>query len=296
MSDYRNRDLSERLVDLSADYALGMQEQRDVNELDQLDPDHGAREAFEAVAAKLDMAFAETDPVDMPAGLEERLFAAVPAPSEFAAPTASPELRLTSDQGDIAGSPQMQSPRGAWFPWLVAAASLAVTAGILLQPTPQSPQPQRELTTAEKRDALLEAHASEELLRYAWTPTGDPAVVGAVTGELIWDEEADEGYMTIGGLEVNDPTEFQYQLWIFDATRPQGELPQHEGGFGGLLTQRPIDGGVFDITKDGEVVIPIDPKLMVKQGVAFAVTVEPPGGVVVSDRSRVPLLAIPPQG
>ena len=99
--------------------------------------------------------------------------------------------------------------------------------------------------------------------------------------------------MTIGGLEVNDPSEFQYQLWIFDATRPLGELPQFAGPFNDLLTQRPIDGGVFDITQSGEVVIPINAKLMVQQGVAFAVTVERPGGVVVSDRSRVPLLAIP---
>ena len=297
MSDHRNRELSDRLVDLSADFALDMQEQGDQRELDQLDPDESARQAFEAVAAELDMAYAETDPVEMPAGLEERLFAAIPSPGAQHSQQSQPDLRLTSDQGDVAGSPQMQSPRAAWFPWLIAAASLTITAGVLLQPTPQAPQPAPELTVAEKRDALLQTHANDEdLLRYAWTPTGDPAVVGEVTGELIWDEANDEGYMTIGGLEVNDPTEFQYQLWIFDATRPLGELPQHGDAFGGLLTQRPIDGGVFDINDEGEVVIPIDPKLLVKQGVAFAVTIEPPGGVVVSDRSRVPLLAIPPQG
>ena len=146
---------------------------------------------------------------------------------------------------------------------------------------------------AQLRDQLIEQVEPASLLRYSWTPTQDPAVVGEVGGELIWDEATDQGYMTISGLEVNDPSEFQYQLWIFDATRPLGELPQHGDAFGGLLTQRPIDGGVFDITDTGEVVIPIDAKLMVQQGVAFAVTVERPGGVVVSDRSRVPLLAIP---
>ena len=130
-------------------------------------------------------------------------------------------------------------------------------------------------------------------MRYGWTPTKDAAVVGEVTGEIIWDEATDEGYMTIGGLEVNDPSEFQYQLWIFDTTRRQGDLPQFAGPFDGLLTQRPIDGGVFDITETGEVVIPIDSKILVQNGIAFAVTVEPPGGVVVSDRDRIPLLAIP---
>lgn len=261
MSDHRNRELSERLIDLSADYAMGLQDHGDQQELEHLDPDKSARQAFEAVAAELDIAYAETDPIDMPAGLQERLFAAIPSPGSSKPAAAQPELRLTSDHTDVAGSPQMHSPRGAWFPWLVAAASLAVTAGVLLQPAPQAPQQAPALTAAEKRDALLEAHANDEdLLRYAWTPTGDPAVVGQVTGELIWDEATDEGYMTIGGLEVNDPTEFQYQLWIFDASRPLGELPQHGDAFGGLLTQRPIDGGVFDINEDGEVVIPIDPK------------------------------------
>jgi len=293
MSDHQHYELSERLIALCADYATGLHEQNDMNELDRLDPDMSAREAFEAVAAELDIAFAETDPVEMPNGLEERLLASVPAPGV----PDQPELRLVNDQSPpVRTSQQLQSPRGAWFPWLVAAASVAVTGIVLLRPTPSPTpdQPPVALTALEQRDALIEAHANDEdLLRYAWTPTEDPAVVGEVTGELIWDEERDEGYMTITGLEVNDPSQFQYQLWIFDATRPLGELPQHGDAFGGLLTQRPIDGGVFDITDTGEVVIPIDAKLLVQQGVAFAVTVEPPGGVVVSDRSRVPLLAIP---
>ncbi len=293
MSEHQHNELSERLIDLCADYATDLHEQNDMNELDRLDPDMSAREAFEAVAAELDIAFAETDPVDMPNGLEERLFASVPAPGV----PDQPELRLVNDQTPpVRTSQQLQSPRGAWFPWLVAAASVAVTGIVLLRPAPEPTpdEPPVTLTALEQRDALIEAHANDEdLLRYAWTPTDDPAVVGQVTGELIWDEERDEGYMTIAGLEVNDPSQFQYQLWIFDATRPLGELPQHGDAFGGLLTQRPIDGGVFDITDTGEVVIPIDAKLLVQQGVAFAVTVEPPGGVVVSDRSRVPLLAIP---
>lgn len=293
MSEHQHNELSERLIDLCADYATGLHEQNDMNELDRLDPDMSAREAFEAVAAELDIAFAETDPVDMPNGLEERLLASVPAPGV----PDQPELRLVNDQTPpVRTSQQLQSPRGAWFPWLVAAASVAVTGIVLLRPAPEPTpdEPPVTLTAFEQRDALIEAHANDEdLLRYAWTPTDDPAVVGQVTGELIWDEERDEGYMTIAGLEVNDPSQFQYQLWIFDATRPLGELPQHGDAFGGLLTQRPIDGGVFDITDTGEVVIPIDAKLLVQQGVAFAVTVEPPGGVVVSDRSRVPLLAIP---
>ena len=40
---------------------------------------------------------------------------------------------------------------------------------------------------------------------------------------------------------------------------------------------------MFDVTKDGEVIIPIDAKLAVASPAAFAITVERPGGVVVSD-------------
>jgi hypothetical protein len=54
-----------------------------------------------------------------------------------------------------------------------------------------------------------------------------------------------------------------------------------------ILTQRPIDGGVFDVPAGGEALIPVDPKLPVGEGVIFAVTKERPGGVVVSDRDIV---------
>ena len=77
-------------------------------------------------------------------------------------------------------------------------------------------------------------------------------------------------------MPVNDQAQRQYQLWIFD--RNQDE-------------KTPVDGGVFDITSDGEVIIPIRAKLRVAEAYLFAVTIEKPGGVVVSSRERLPLLA-----
>ncbi|HSG65871.1 MAG TPA: anti-sigma factor [Gammaproteobacteria bacterium] len=285
MSEHPRHDFSERLIDLSADYAVGQCEPNDMAELQQLDPNESARAAFEAVAAEIDAAYADYDPVEIPSGLEEKLFAAIPSAQPE---QAKPELKLTNAPEPVMSAPSL-SGAGTWFPWLVAAASVAITGAVLLRPQATQTAP----TAAEQRDQLIAQADPDSLLRYTWTATEDPSVVAPVTGELIWDEATDQGYMTISGLEVNDPSEFQYQLWIFDATRPLGELPQFAGPFNDLLTQRPIDGGVFDITDAGEVVIPIDAKLMVQQGVAFAVTVERPGGVVVSDRSRVPLLAIP---
>lgn len=289
MSDHP-QDISKRLIDLSSDFAVGDQPSNDYNELNALDADHSVRELFEAAAAQIDAAYAETDPIEMPVGLEDKLMAAIPTDQQQTRNVpAMPQLKLTDDAPVRSQAQVHTSGSPTWFPWMVAAASIVVAGIVLLRPQPAAPV----LTLEQQRDQLIAQTDEGALLRYSWTPTDDPAVVGDVTGELVWDEATDQGYMTISGLDVNDPDDYQYQLWIFDATRPLNELPQFAGPFDGLLTQRPIDGGVFDITSTGEVIIPIDPKLLVKQGVAFAVTVERPGGVVVSDRSRVPLLAIP---
>jgi len=83
--------------------------------------------------------------------------------------------------------------------------------------------------------------------------------------------------MRFQSLAVNDATKRQYQLWIFDAARDQ---------------RFPVDGGVFDIdASTGDVVVPISPKIKVSKATLFAVTVEKPGGVVVSKRERIVLTA-----
>jgi len=47
---------------------------------------------------------------------------------------------------------------------------------------------------------------------------------------------------------------------------------------------------VFDVTGD-EVVVAIDAKLRVREPTLFAITIEKPGGVVVSRRERLVLVA-----
>jgi DNA/RNA-binding domain of Phe-tRNA-synthetase-like protein len=64
----------------------------------------------------------------------------------------------------------------------------------------------------------------------------------------------------------------QYQLWIFDKGR------------GAYSTKTAVDGGVFDVdTATGDVIVPIDAKLEIFEPTLFAVTTEPPGGVVVHE-------------
>jgi anti-sigma-K factor RskA len=93
---------------------------------------------------------------------------------------------------------------------------------------------------------------------------------------VIWNDEKQEGYMSLENLAVNDPTKTQYQLWIVDPERD--ELP--------------VDGGVFDITqKDGTQIIPIRNALAINKPVAFVITLEQPGGVVKSKQEIVVALA-----
>jgi hypothetical protein len=110
-----------------------------------------------------------------------------------------------------------------------------------------------------------------------WAPPQDPAYAG-VTGDVVWDDERQEGYMLLSGMPANDPRRSQYQLWLVDPERDTN----------------PVDGGVFDIPANREsVVIPIDAKLAVSNPSVFAITREQPGGVVVS---KGPLLVVASAG
>ena len=82
--------------------------------------------------------------------------------------------------------------------------------------------------------------------------------------------------MRFRGLPKNDGSKETYQLWIFDKTQKK---------------ETPIDGGTFDVTTDGEVIIPINAKLKAQGPALFAITIEKPGGVVVSDRKKLAALA-----
>jgi hypothetical protein len=124
------------------------------------------------------------------------------------------------------------------------------------------------------REHLLKLDG-EHIGRWGWAH--ESGVAANVTGEVVWDPVHQVGYLTLAGLEPNVATGRQYQLWIFDGTRDD---------------RYPVDGGVFDVPHgSGTVTVPIRPALRVSQAVAFAVTLEPAGGVVVSDRQRLMALA-----
>jgi hypothetical protein len=97
------------------------------------------------------------------------------------------------------------------------------------------------------------------------------------TGDVVWDNERQHGFLRLQGFAPNDPNAARYQLWIFDAGRDD---------------RYPVDGGVFDVPAGRDVVvIPVKPALRVSRPAAFAVTVERPDGAVVSNREQVVAIA-----
>lgn len=80
--------------------------------------------------------------------------------------------------------------------------------------------------------------------------------------------------MRFYNLPANDPSKETYQLWIVDESQ-----------------KYPIDGGLFNVSTQGEIILPIDARLKVEKPKMFAVTAEKPGGVVVSDLKKVMAVA-----
>jgi anti-sigma-K factor RskA len=253
---------SPRLAELLAQRALdvlSLEEQRELEHL--LAAESGVdSETFDRAAAALDLALSGEASEPLAPELSERIRAAGEAW------IARERRSLASTQPPAI---EFERRRGRAWPWIAAAAGFLLALFAWwprLAPQPVAP------TAAELRAALL--RDATDVRTAPWQAQADPAAQGA-SGDVVWSNALQKGFLRIRGLASNDPRRSQYQLWIFDADQP---------------AETPVDGGVFDVAA-GEVVIPIDAKLAVGRPQAFAVTVEKPGGVVVSKRERVVLLA-----
>ena len=192
-------------------------------------------------------------------------------------------IDLAAARSAAAARAPAAAPRSQAYGWLAAAACLVLAVIAWNRPPQQAPTaqlspppaavppaaPPAPPTPAEERAALL---ARTDSLKVTFGATKDPAAHG-VSGDVVWDPATQRGFMRLVGLAPNDPAVRQYQLWIFD---------------GGRDKRYPVDGGVFDIPANAtEVVLPIRAALPVLSPKAFAVTIEKPGGVVVSGREHV---------
>jgi hypothetical protein len=124
-------------------------------------------------------------------------------------------------------------------------------------------------TVEQQFDELVAS--SGDVIRSRWVSPSEDKELG-FEGEVVWSDSKQKGFMKFKGLPPNDKSKETYQLWIFDENQK---------------AETPIDGGIFDGATEGELIVPIQAKLEVKNAQLFAITVEKPGGVVVSDRQRL---------
>ena len=168
----------------------------------------------------------------------------------------------------------LAAPKTGWA--IAALFALLLIAQSFIDKGPQEP---KGLTTAkvekpsaeESRDTLISK--ASDLVE---SDFGGLESYGEMSGTVVWSDELQEGYMSLTNLPANNPGTNQYQLWIVDPTRDE----------------KPVDGGVFDIPSgDDTTIIPIRNPLVITNPKAFVITLEQPGGVVVSKQEIVVALA-----
>ncbi len=249
-------DLKIRFDELSAGRAMGdlsMDEERELMALSQqlgLDPDF----ALDLLVTSLetDALLGSVEP--LPSTLAARLHqwadeTAAPGPNKIVRPQV-PTWKIIA-----------RNPVSGW----AAAAAILILALLLTRQESALPPVQAE--------ARLRSEATD-LIERSFEGLGEFKEAG---GKVIWSDSRQQGYMTLRGIPVNDPTKAQYQLWVVDPTRD---------------ADAPVDGGVFDIHTDGSpVVVPIVAKLALNKPQAFVITREQPGGVVKSKQEVVVALA-----
>jgi hypothetical protein len=159
--------------------------------------------------------------------------------------------------------------RWASYVSAVAALALLLVALWLLADRDAQPDP----------DELAETiQASSDKLEWSFVAKPDKLVGAGAGGTIVWSSELQQGVLSLRGLAANDPNVEQYQLFIVDRKR--------EGP--------PVDGGVFNVPAgQDELQLAVDAKLLIGDPAAFVITVERPGGVVVSRQERVAMVAAP---
>lgn len=243
-------------------------------QLDRMEGASAEEPSIEATIAA--MSLVDMDKTEMPVNLRKRVLGDADRYFE-----SQERPRANTEPAEEAGGGSWWSWN--WLGWAVAGA--AVIALVINVWTTRVEPPQDIVRTATPTPAptpVPPVQAREQLLakapdvvRAEWSP-GNVDEMKGIAGDVVWSDAEQAGYMRFTGLRPNDPGKETYQLWIFDETQDE---------------KTPIDGGTFDVNASGEIVIPIDAKLKARNPKLFAVTVEKPGGVVVSKREKIVALA-----
>jgi anti-sigma-K factor RskA len=292
----------ERLLDLLTEralYGLDRENQQELEELIKNFPEWQGDETLALTTAAITLSAINADK-EMPAHLKTRILA---ESERFFASQENDRKVLNfksktekndSIESAVAGNLNDRSPKTPfwnWAGWAVAAAACVALAINLwmtrtsstevvnnppqatptqspISPTPVPPTPVFSL--AQQREQFL-ASASD-IARVTWAKA-NPKTLNDISGDVVWSNAQQKGFIRLRGLPVNDPGKETYQLWISDEAQDP---------------KTPIDGGVFDVATDGEIIVPIEPKIPVKKPtLVFNITKEKPGGVVVSKPEKV---------
>lgn len=286
MSEERKEKMLELLSE-KAIFELSDAELAELAELEKEFPELND-DSFELAAAAIGMLNLDTNE-QMPAHLREKIAAGAEqffaSRGQESAAVAEPQTETEDYQKTFAFVPKRSIWN--WLGWLTAAAACIVlavniytTRSELARSTQrineleaQIPKPTPKPNAAQELEQFLAAN--QDVVRSEWGDF-DPKKPMNVKGEIVWSNAAQKGYIRFTNIPANDRTKEQYQLWIFD----ENQNPK-----------TPIDGGVFDATESGEIIIPIDAKIKVQKPKMFAVTAEKPGGVVVSPLEKVMAVA-----
>ena len=270
-----NEKTEEIMLDLlckKAVYGLSEQEERELSELQREAGVEDDALSFELTAAAIGTIGADMN-AQMPAALRERILA--DAQTHFA---------TADDRVTFAPVRTVEtSDSGSWFGWLGWAFAAVALVGlglnlyltkpqVIVQGPTATPTPAESLSPSQMRQRLLSTE--QGLVRGVLGP-GKMNELNP-TGDVVWSDTTQTGYIRLSGLPKNDPNKETYQIWIV----AENQDPK-----------TPVDGGTFDVNADGEIVIPIDAKVKVQNPQAFAITIEKPGGVVVSKQEKLAALA-----
>jgi hypothetical protein len=274
-------DNKDRIMHLLADRAtqgLSREELIELNELLEKHPQWD-NPYFDLTAAAVSLTDLEIDE-PLPDELRQKIMANAfqYVNSEQAAnarQTAGPDEQANGDPakqnpGTVVTFPQRA---GAWqrMGWYAAAACLILALAGWWPRLTQSPEP---VNLSALREQLLAE--STDVIKSDWKPANDQGS-GRLSGDVVWSNARQEGYMRFSGMPVIDPQVNAYQLWIFDARQDE---------------RYPVDGGIFAVDqKTGEAIVQIHAKLKISQPTLFAITIEKPGGVVVSQRDSLVAVA-----
>ncbi|QTN31049.1 anti-sigma factor [Akkermansiaceae bacterium] len=262
------RDIQDRFEELEAGRILGDLSPEESREWDELSKAHGFAPdlSLELAAAAIEAEFAQAKTEAIPAGIADTVRNSM---GKFTAqqPGGAPAAIHFPLWKRLYQSPQAAWGMAALFAMFLVANFIAkppVPAGATpITNNPISPEKSRELLFTKAGDLIESEFGGTE--NYA-----------GMSGKVVWSDSLQEGYMTLASLPPNDPSRNQYQLWIVDPARDE----------------KPVDGGVFDIPAGkSAAVIPIRNPLPVNKPQAFVITLEQPGGVVVSKQEIVVALA-----